>query len=147
LVPSVLLIWGIVFYKVFSGNSDESDYYPESTVFVPKAGDSVAADSFTIVARYRDPFLGSLWKAPVVQKKVIPKKKVEPPVPIVVHRWPQMSFLGVVQGKSGQLGLLNISGKQNIVKAGAVVEGYTISTFTEDSITVHYENEKKVLYK
>jgi len=141
-----LFIWAIVFYKIFFVSSDEP-VLPAFSIPEPECADTVSEDSFVIVANYRDPFLGSIWRGASPKKKPVATPIEKKPEPQKKHQWPQMSFLGVVEGKSGNLGLFTIAGKQHIVKSGAVVDGYTVSAFTADSITILYENEKKTLHK
>ena len=60
-LPLVLLLWGMIFYKIFYRGNDKStfeDRYKNDTKTKKK---DTPKDTFGIVANYRDPFLSSYF--------------------------------------------------------------------------------------
>lgn len=110
------------------------------------------ADTFSIVADYKDPFLGRKLYTPSDQnnapkkiEKTKPEKKTEKVQKIV--RWPQLQYQGLVSSNDANLAFLQVGTKSHLVKKGDIVDMINIVSFNADSITVKYEDETKSIYK
>lgn len=149
LLPLVILIWGTIFYKIFFSASPEEEL-AEGTINPQKiiAAASVA-DTFSIVASYRDPFLGNAVYSEntdneTPKPKMVPAPKIEQAV-----QWPAIIYGGMIKNQQStrQLALVKINGKENILKAGEMVGTIELAKIYKDSIEVKMGKEKKVVKK
>lgn len=123
---------------------------PEEIVNIPKKHDaSLASDTFSIIADYRDPFLQnqsfSQNTVNEIQKSNIPLSlKVEK-----VVQWPTIVYGGTImnQKSSKQLALVKINGKEKILKTGEMVEEIELVKIYKDSIEVRMLKNRKVVKK
>lgn len=149
LLPLVLIVWGLILYKVFTGLSDGPDL-PVYSNQVPSESVERATepDTFSIHANYRDPFLGKLLsKKPVVKKSKKPKKVLKKP-PVVI-RWPSITYGGMVRNQQSQkmVAMVKISGKDNLMKEGEELDGIQLVKVYRDSIQLGFQGEKKMITK
>ena len=96
LLPAVLVVWGLLGYRIFSAvqpKSINTDLNASQLAFTPH--NFKESESFTIKADYRDPFLGTINKVHKKPKKR-PKAKTEqePKKP-----FPQIHYKGLVSGQ------------------------------------------------
>lgn len=143
----MVLIWGLIAYKIISRDSGETLVVPNSVV-VPDTVKGPIVDSFNLLVNYRDPFLGKTWYAP--KKKVtasIPKKTVQKPEPQKIVTWPHIQYKGLVSGNNTNIGLIVIGKTQYLLTSGEVKEDVLVENIYEDSITVIYEETKRSIHK
>ncbi|MDF2456916.1 MAG: hypothetical protein K0R51_2909 [Cytophagaceae bacterium] len=155
LIAGVLMVWGLVFYRVFSDGT-ESTLQTSNTLYKASntKSSSFAKDNFELLLSYRDPFLSHQVRAgngfasfPSEQRvgsaKV--KKKVKEVVPVVAIDWSFISYLGLVANKvqNKNIGLVVINNKEYMVNEGDCIENVTIVKKSKDSINVSYNKEKK----
>lgn len=150
MLPVVIAIWGIIFYRIFyaAGERNVAVIKEERGVDVTKR--KFTADTFDLIADYRDPFLG---KAAATEQKaasspVSTQKSEHKPSPSVIL-WPSVSYSGMIKNQSSavQLVLLQVNGNSHTVKAGEVVEGIKIMKVYKDSVEVSFGKEKRVFKK
>jgi len=160
LIPLVLVVWGNIFYQIFGIVSSDDDDQADDQNVGPVVKNEIKKDTFSIIADYRDPFLGrqSAIKNPVVpdngakkqpsdNKKEKKEKKEEQVIPNL--KWPQMVYSGLVINKksSDVVGLLSVNSKQFLVRKGQMVEGLTVGNISSDSITIVMGENIKTLTK
>jgi len=108
LLPAVILVWGLLAYKIFFAVKSTNDVVEQLTVskFKPKVVEETA--TFTISANYRDPFLGTMEQKEVPKKRatgVTKKKSVTP--------FPTIRYNGVISSQDKkQVFLITINGEQ-----------------------------------
>lgn len=139
LLGIVLLIWGIIGFKVVKAISKE----PEMPVVQPSKRvwrkTVKKKDTFTLLANYRDPFLGTL---PVTKKKVVRQ---------AVHKKPRVKrnivYAGLVsQSKSGEsMFFVSIDGRQHMISENQEIQGVKLVKGNEKSITVHYDGHAETI--
>ena len=149
----VVGIWGLIGFKIWKGLQGDDD-------FVAPGGDKLVTpknrntpDTFSLLANYRDPFLGKTQtiSAPnTFTASTSPKEKqvIAKPEPIV-NTWPEMRYGGFVK-KSGQdkaAGFLSIAGSSEIVSPGQQVREFTVGRIWRDSVEVMRGKEKKIIRK
>lgn len=152
LLPAVILIWGLVAYRIYSSVSDEKNIpITQSNIFAEKP--AIVNDTFSIHNNYRDPFLDktNLWQAqeignsnPVKQTEVVKEVKQAE-----VIRWPVILFSGLVKNQKSnkQIVLMTINGTSHLMKQGEQIAGISLTKVYKDSVEVTYEKEKKVIKK
>ena len=137
----VLAIWGILGFRILSAvNPDNSLPITHTTLSDFKPTAPKARDTFSILANYRDPFLGTLPKS-VIQTS--PPKKITP-APVVKRN---ISFTGHIRDqKSDQvIFFVNIDGQQHMISLTDEVDGVRLLKGNEDQITVLYENRRETI--
>src|SRR5687767_1788266 len=140
-------IWGTVIYRIFK------TVYKEDKVQIKPAENnsnfSSLPDTFSIVADYRDPFLGKrlVQQAP---KKITSAATKPKPAPVVtIIKWPTIGYSGIIRNQNTpkELALVKIDQKDFIMKTGDVMMGVEVTKIFKDSIIVLYQKEKKVITK
>lgn len=144
LVPLLISIWGIIAYQITSYGSPDNGSSFSGQLSVPKI-ENAKADTFSISANYRDPFL----EKPVVEKKpVVVVKKAKPEVKASLP-WPKITYGGVIknQKSSKQLYLVQVNGNDNIIREGDLIAEVQLAKAWKDSIQVVFQKERRVIKK
>lgn len=142
LFPLVIIIWGIVIYKVVGVFEDEPENLPvlrtEGVVEVKK----ITRDTFSLLPVNQDPFLGHYYKKPekVIKSKALPPKEIH---------WPQVKYLGLISGtgKSPGVHVLQVNGKQLLIENGDTAEGIKLVNSGTEKVTLLYEGSRKTFSK
>jgi hypothetical protein len=151
LIPLVLLIWGLIFYRIFMGSDKDGPVQTIRDIRKVAKKDSLT-DIFEIKANYRDPFLSGSDKTLVSNTgDVVPDRvgftSVKPPVPEIII--PDLRYFGLIMNpKSKQkLGLFRLNNKNFILKEGTVQEDFKIVRLFNDSVKVQYKTKRKTFKK
>lgn len=150
LVPLSLIIWGLIFYRIFTGlkNTD----IPDTTRPAFKARqETPLKDSFTLVANYRDPFLGGnvivakpqTTSSSVGKRQFISTTTTPPPLPDV-------QYFGIISnaGNRNKVGLIKIQGRDFLLKEGETAEPHIkIIKFYKDSVILTSQSYKHTVKK
>jgi len=145
----------VILYRIFSGFNDDgnsvvdNDFLPALTINPSKI------DSFSIVADYRDPFLGNMKFQTLA--KPIEKKEEIPPKTIPFHEvlkkdkdiWPAIVYGGVIKNQSSnkEIALIKINNGEKLMVVGDIAEEVELLSVYKDSIGVIYGGEQKYVKK
>ncbi len=145
LLPVVLLVWGIVGYKLYVKFFGEEDFIVANTEIVSEDKANAITDHFEIENNYRDPFLGNAVREAVVSTQPVtaPLQRqtvVIPPVMKPVVYWPAIKVGGLVNDKKF-MGI--ISGKSVLLDKGEQALGVTFVKSNKDSVWFKFSNEQK----
>ena len=107
--------------------------------FNPKTNTTV--DTFSVQATDRDPFLGTLRSKKTKKVNTTKSKKQD------IFVWLPISYQGLVkkQGSKQEVFIVNISGKQYLVKPGQKIDGVTLLKGNVKNIVVRYKNKQKTI--
>src|ERR1051325_867816 len=148
LLPVVILIWGIIIYKFYKAFNSDEEIQQNNFSFSSLSPVKTTVDTFSILADYRDPFLGKIAATPSSSDKPKNQTKVEKskPEPIV---WPAIIYKGMIKNqKTGkQLYLVTINNQDNMMKPGDVFAEVELKKTFKDSIIVLYRKETKTIKK
>ena len=150
LLPLVLIIWGIIIYRVFSDTVkiDNSQILSKDDHFKTVKKN---ADTFSIYADYSDPFLDYLWEddESVFEKDFTEEYDTGLEKPEKSVSWPKISFGGIVKNQKSnkQIMIITIDQSGHLMKVGDIVMGVTLKKVFNDSIVVAYEKEMKTVSK
>ena len=139
LIPAVLLVWGIIGYRIFSGivpSQKKSEEIAMLTPFRPKK--TMKKEVFELILDYRDPFLGALS---IREKKIIkPKPRVKDSIV-----FPDIHYKGIFSSsnKSNTIFLIAIEGKQEMFKKHETHQQVKLLKGDKKKITIKYKTEKK----
>ncbi len=157
LIPLVVFIWGLIFYKIFAYMGDKNPDNLDTRSFNIKSDSIIEIDTFKLLANYDDPFLDKPYQLEgineyqqnpdeVIKKEpVIPKKiEVKSLVP-----WPQVSYGGIIKNNISNktIVIVNINGSGKIMTAGETVNGVLLKKIFKDSIIVEFNKETKIFKK
>jgi hypothetical protein len=168
LLTVVFVIWGGVFYRVFSGLDSTNTGQPLKVLPVaPETNRVEEEETFLLRADYRDPFLsgtqqlfasGNNNTAPEVamakigggkkEKKEASKTVSNLPIVAEVAAPTDFSFIkyiGIINNKqtNKKVGVLSVRGKEYMVSDGDIVSDVTVLRKERDSVEVSYKNEKR----
>ena len=143
LLPAVLIIWGILLYKIIGGLSPDAQTLQiaeQGGKFTPKI--IKQTDTFSIQTNYRDPFLGTFKQKkkrtvrPHTKTPVIKKEKV--PFPTIVYK-------GIVspKGKNKNVFLISVNGQQHLFKRNTTFNNVKLLQGNAQKITVQFQHQKR----
>ena len=148
LLPVVVIIWGAAIFQIFKViNPDSVAIKNLDFDKLPKSSKNNMPDTFSIVANYRDPFLGrsenhlgqgiKYTVAPVLKK------------PEIRIAWPALAYKGMIRNKKSnkQLVMVSIAGKTSMMNSGDEINGVGLIAISNDSVELSFQNEKKWLRK
>lgn len=142
LIPAVLLVWGIIGYRIFSGIAPSQKKTEEIAIlssFQPK--EAMIKEVFELKLDYRDPFLGTLS---IREKKIIkPKPRVKDSIV-----FPDIHYKGIFSSsnKSNTIFLVMIDGYQEMFKKHETHQQVKLLKGDKKKITIKYKTEKKTFY-
>ncbi len=138
LLGVVLLIWGIIGFKVLGALSSEEETpaLAENVNFKPK--EVAKKDTFSILADYRDPFLGTLPPSKKKSKRVVKKKEVQ---------FPSINYTGLItdQNTKNHIFFVTISGNQYLMRKGNSQAEVTLMSGSSSKIRVKYKGILKTI--
>lgn len=143
LFPLVLIIWGVIFYKVFYKNNREIfENQAKQIRLIDK--DSVSVVDFRLNLDYEDPFLKKIR----IQKKAQAEKTVlQPMAPEEVLMWPGIIYNGFIKNEKGGLVYLDINGKIVLVGLNEETNDIVVLNYAADSVLIRFKRENKWIKK
>lgn len=157
MLPIVLFVWGVVFYQVYVYFLSPPIYATKSVEKVINI-DEIKIDTFSIVANYRDPFLGKIPKQRSFNNNSqisnngasnTPKRKGSVTVKKTTEKWPVITYNGMIKNNSSnsKVAIITINGKEHLVKEGLDIKGLKISKIGKAAIKVRFQKENKTIVK
>src|ERR1700757_310240 len=147
MLPLVLGIWVMIIYKVYktiNGNKENPVFHMQDGLVTSAKHE---LDTFVIVASYRDPFLDKIVSEQQIERKnnisnIVPKNTQS--FAKIIAPWPSINYVGIIKNKksSKQTILVQLNGKEMILKEGDRAEGLTLCRVYKDSIEFSKEKEK-----
>lgn len=163
LLPLALILWGFIFYKIYSYVTNTPDNIQSSGKNIKEQTINNVNDTFEIVADYRDPFLGNQYlfdrgdeeaqnyNSIEKNSKDIQKKEVKEEVKTVVKtaNWPKISYLGVIvnQKSSRKTVLIKVNNKEYMFRETDKIENVLLKTIYVDSVILSFNEEIKMIEK
>lgn len=151
LIPLVLIIWGLITYRIYESLKDDTPDYVMEPGSAEAVVEMLTPDTFSILADYRDPFLG---RARAARPKANPGKARKTPKPVVkkpepVLRWPAITYGGMIRNqKTGKLiAMVKINGEDNLMAVGNIASAVRLVHVYPDSIKVALGKAEKVVVK
>jgi hypothetical protein len=152
LLPLVLLIWGIIFYKIFTHGKDDNEGFVESNIRKTNKKDA-SVDSFVILANYRDPFLDRSYRPALrtadMQNNMNNRTGLNmKPQPVNII-FPDLQYYGLIANPKNKqkVGLIKMNNKDFILKEGESADDVKVLRLFNDSVMLTYMNNKKTIKK
>jgi len=154
MLPIILLVWGGVFYQLY-GYFFSSPVYKniEEKQFVNI--EEIKQDTFSIVANYRDPFLGGKVKLKKTinnynsKSNVNNNRKKQQKIIKADQPWPTIKYSGMIKNNNSnwKVGIIKVNGKEHLVKEGLLINDLKIIKIEKKAIKVRFQRENKVIEK
>lgn len=141
LLAVVATIWGTIGYKILFSLSSEPTVFLASKVSDFKPLPQKEKDTFSIVADYRDPFLGTLPKKSMKKRKRI-AKPTPPPLPEIDIR-----FTGLIidRDTKEKIYFVTINGQQHLMGVKDEIQKVKLVSGTSSSIKVRCNNKTRTI--
>ena len=145
LVPAVIIVWGLIVYKIVAKDNTgiEINYLPQTTI---KTQNKIEETKYSLLDNYPDPFLA---KKKITITKQITKNtaKINAVVP-KQQPWPSIKFNGYIFNGNSAKAHISVNNENMILKVNdLILNDYTLSVITSDSIKVRRGNEYKWFHK
>lgn len=142
LFPVVVLIWGLVIWRVVGAFSEESVPFPQSSGIQNKPIEIIKRDTFSLVSVERDPFLDI-----PLNKENVPIKTGKVVKPEVI--WPSITYLGQVSDTkiSSRVYVIKINEQQYILGPGGEAEGVKLLKVKGEKVSLVYQGSRKEFIK
>jgi hypothetical protein len=146
----VLLIWGLIFYKIFAHVGDDGGIVSHGVQNTAKKVNP--KDTFTILANYRDPFLDHNYR-PIIQRTgadhVLEPKGVSQKSNPVIENIPDIKYFGLIANPKSKrkVGLFKMSNKDLLLKEGDAFNDLIIARLFNDSVMITFHKSKKTIKK
>lgn len=157
LFPIVIIIWGLVIYRIFFEGRTKPENITPVVKPVIKTDAKEEQKAYRLIANYRDPFLNEIKTSVIEIKQEEKKEEVNQRssnlrrrrTSISRIRWPEIKYGGFIEDDQNQKFtiLLNIKNRDYLAHEGDTVDQIFIKEFHKDSIIVVYNNEEKTLTK
>ena len=149
MLPLVALVWGVVFYQLYTYFFSEPTYATQEVQQTVNI-DEIKKDTFSIVANYRDPFLGKKIKSnkgnvknnKANSSRIKMSKSIEKP-------WPVVTYKGMIKNNNSnrRVGIVIVGGKERLVKEGDIIDEVKIVKIEKEIIKVRFQKESKTITK
>lgn len=152
MLPIVFLVWGIVFYQLYLYFFSTPTYVTEKTE-VEVNVDEIKKDTFSIVANYRDPFLGENIRLtqPKTTNNQSSQQKVQKNIAQkpLDNPWPTIEYKGMIKNNNSEkrVGIVGLNSKEYLVKEGEVLNGVKFMVISKELIQVSFQKEQKTISK
>ncbi|RXP46371.1 hypothetical protein EC396_14230 [Lutibacter sp. HS1-25] len=143
LLPVVLIVWGIIGYKLFSAINPSTGLQTTPTNLVDFKPETIENEAtYTLNLNYRDPFLGKNSAA----KKQSTVRKSSSNHPKILIPFPPIVLNGIIEPKVRSrktMYLVSINNKQHFLSVGQTVDGVTLTKGNSKAITVRFQKQQK----
>jgi hypothetical protein len=150
LVPLVIIVWGLIAYKIINYTRDDTAKSTLTDVIPDKKTTTDPPLSDTLMLNYNDPFLksGSTTRPLEAKPALILKNAfTSTPSPKAKVQWPAISLRCIIQNKTTTHYTANImiNNKEYLLSKGGMAEDITITDIDHRSITLQLGTEKQTL--
>ncbi|GET22011.1 hypothetical protein [Prolixibacter denitrificans] len=142
LLPLVLLIWGLIFYRIYTnlhGKQVNSSFRKQVTKEIDVSNNEEKPE---LSLNYPDPFLKSV-SGKTVEKQAGNQRSNSQSQAV---NWPMITYRGMVRGEKSKakvMGFLCVGTKDLLVHKGDVANELTVLRIAKDSIQLENRGEKR----
>ena len=136
----VIIIWGLLIYKIVDAFSDANLNTKQSLVANFKAPNVTEKEKFKMLPIEADPFLGTLYTQ---KKKTSGRTSMKPKNEVV---WPTIEYRGIVSDNNSKtkVFIITINGQQQLLSQGENVEGLKLVKGDNESVTLRFKEQTQV---
>jgi len=151
LIGGVVLIWGLIIYRVINGlSSDEPVVATKKQI--SKINYDVASDSFILFANYPDPFIKDETDLTFVKDNIpttsnqltIPGTQIDKPL----FDFGIVEFRGMIVNPETKrkIAFISVKGREYTVKEGDEIEGLSVKKITATEILVSADGKSAPIH-
>lgn len=140
LLPLVVIIWGLIGYKIFSGLNPAA--FNEKVIqtnkrFIPKTVKQT--ETFKINSNYRDPFLGT------IKKKKTAVRKTGKSVDKKIFVFPNVIYKGIIapKNRNEKVFIIVVNGKQYLFKRNSVFDSIKLLSGSSQEVVLEFQNHRQ----
>lgn len=138
LVPAVLLIWGIIIYKISAKRDDFNEPNILSNVS-RKAKTPEKDEGYQLINNYPDPFFHESFQIEEENTDVLEVVK-----PKIEKKWPAIRFDGYILNGNKIKCHLTVNGEDKILQVQeTILEDYIVSAITPDSVKINCQGNSR----
>ena len=142
LIPAVLFIWGIIFYKIYSKINHNNNAYSTNIIANKKQENFLnKTDDYKLQCNYPDPFLGisMKWENMTSLKGKFAKKNNQNII------WPDVKVSGYVENaKNKKIKFwVTVSNNSYLMALGDTIRSLKLLKIWRDSVQFEYEGAHK----
>lgn len=152
LLPAAVLIWGLILGKIIVRIRQPAKEFQMHKSPIQPGTDILSRDTITLIADYRDPFLGD------GNIQVKPNRKVVEPKdrafklqkePTRSVQWPEINYKGTITNNRDDqhTGLVRIEDADFLIHKGDMIKEIFFVEIYPDSVKAVYQNESKTIMK
>jgi hypothetical protein len=149
LIFIVLIVWGLIIYRVFVSVGGDDDLVPVATVKIikePYNDYSLPKDTTKLLLNYRDPFGLVKFKDTVAIVAKTRTKTIQPK-PISPFNWGFIHYAGYIRNSSSKklIALVSINGKNEMLSEGDTKDRVKLIKNLRDSIKISFNGRTKFI--
>jgi hypothetical protein len=139
LLPIVILIWGYVGYVIFDAFSSDDTKIQKTPVESNYSKPTIEKkESFELIPIDSDPFLGTLYKKPKVNRTASANKSSKKEI-----KWPSIQFQGIVSGGASSVYMVSINGQQHLLSKGDEIQKVKLIKGSSENVSLQFEGQTK----
>jgi hypothetical protein len=146
----VLVVWGLIIYRVVDAAGGDDGPLPSATVKISKGpynDFALAADTTKLLLNYRDPFGLVKQKDTAAPVKRLHFKSVAALASKPAFNWGFIQYSGYMYNPSSKkmVALISINGKSEMITEGATKDNIKLIKNMRDSIKISYNGMTKFI--
>ena len=150
LICAVVVVWGVVLYKVFFNQADDgSEIKSQPVVKKDQIYDQYALknDSFKLALDYSDPFVGTTKLETQVVETTAQQINFTPPPPAPPIDWRSIKYLGYTVNHVTKkiVSIVVVNGKEQMLSDGEVLDGVKLIKNKRDSVLIYWQGKHKYI--
>jgi len=144
LIAGVLLIWGIIIYRIIIGLNSEKEYLIITTVPGKKEvydDYEFKRDSGKLALNYRDPFSVSEFNDTIKKSNNLPAGKASGRVNLALPDWSTIRYFGYIANPKSHkvISMVSVNGKNLTLADGERDHEFELIKNMRDSVLVRYK--------
>ncbi|MBN1113090.1 MAG: hypothetical protein JXA53_09290 [Bacteroidales bacterium] len=146
LIPVVILIWGIIIYKMFFSGISYNISQSQHVVKQKSKVELITSRIFRLKLNYSDPFLKDVDKTEIIEKvndNNYYGYNTDRLAETTTINWPSVKYFGLTKNNESKVGWLNIDGKSILVHNGDEYNNVSVKKIMGDSILLQFKGEYK----
>jgi hypothetical protein len=149
LILIVLVVWGLIIYRVFASVGGDDDPVPVASIKVNKVpynDYSIPKDTTKLLLNYRDPFGLVKFKDTVTAVIKIDTKTIQSK-PVPPFNWGFIHYAGYIRNSSSKklIALVSINGKNEMLSEGDTKDQVKLIKNLRDSIKISFNGKTKFI--
>ena len=145
LLPLVITIWGVIFFKLFLGTGNNVIEKPSTNLEYEKLVNDTTVATYKLDLSYEDPFLGQK------KKQMTPKQTNSGTKNMAINNeefsFPDISYSGFVKNEKSAMAYLILNGYTVFAETNKEYYEVKILDILPDSVLIEYKNKKKWILK